>query len=143
MVGSWARWKELKKTLDLDDLDLGCVGMKAQVQIGGIVQCVDTERCGMSDIGEKKSPKLVGMPGSSNYMFPETAFLKRSMHHSHLSISICFNSYIRWIHLQMTQFYQMFHLCVCVLVCPWHWSQTGCGNYLLGLLEAAPLGFLL
>lgn len=52
-----ARWKELKSALDLDDLDLGCVGMKAQVWIGGIVQFVDTERCGVSDTEEEKFPE--------------------------------------------------------------------------------------
>lgn len=77
MVAPRARWKGLKSTLHLDDLGLGCVGMKAQVQIGGNVQCADTERCGMPDIGEKKSPKKVSrMSGSRNYVFLDTEFLK-------------------------------------------------------------------
>lgn len=81
-----ARREELESTVDLDGLALACVGKKVQVQIGRIVQCVDTERCGISDIGEKKylPSKLVGMPVSSNDMFPEMAFLKRSPHHSQL-----------------------------------------------------------
>lgn len=53
MVATGARWEELKSTLHLDDLNLGCIGIKAQVQIGGNVECVDTERCGVPDIGEK------------------------------------------------------------------------------------------
>lgn len=43
MVAAGATWKELKSTLYLDGLDLGCAGIKAQVQIGGNVECVDTD----------------------------------------------------------------------------------------------------
>lgn len=70
MVAPQARWKGLKSTLHLDDLGLGWVGMKAQVQIGGNVQCADTERCGMPDIGEKKSPKKAGcqVPGTTCFL---------------------------------------------------------------------------
>lgn len=53
MVAPQARWKELKNTLYVDDLDLGCFRMKAQVQIGGNEGCVDTENYGMPAIGEK------------------------------------------------------------------------------------------
>lgn len=45
MVAPGASCKELRSTLHLDDLDLRCVGMKAQVQKGGIIVCWHRRMC--------------------------------------------------------------------------------------------------